>query len=111
MNNLMAKFVMLAALASMAVAADVPSVERGEELFTSPELGTTGKSCSSCHSKGKGLERAAAYNELALGETINNCITGPLKGRELDAASNDMKSLIIYVKSLRKPVKSSMVRV
>lgn len=111
MNNLMAKFVILAALASMTVAADVPSAERGEELFSSPELGTTGKNCTSCHSKGKGLERIAVLNELELAENINSCIKGPLNGKELDADSNDMKSLIIYIKNMRKNMKSSMLKV
>lgn len=111
MNNLMAKVVMMAALTSMAVAADGPSAERGEELFSATELGTNGKSCASCHSRGKGVEQAAGYDERRLAEVINTCITRSLNGKTLDPASNEMKSLILYIKSLRKAEESSRVRV
>lgn len=110
MNNVMAKIVMLAALASMAIAADGPSIQKGEELFKSTELGTNGKSCYSCHSGGKGMERAAGYEQRRLTKIINNCIANPLEGGELDPASNEMKSLIMYIETFKKTVRSSRMR-
>ena len=90
---------MLAA-ASLAMAADGASPARGKELFTSKQLGTNGKSCNTCHPDGKGLEKAAAYDEGELATIINQCIKNPLKGKELASASTEMKSLILYVMSL-----------
>ena len=90
----------LLATASLALADNGASLARGKELFTSPQLGTNGRSCSSCHPDGKKLEKAAAYDEADLGGIINQCITKPLKGKALDPNSSDMKSLILYLKSL-----------
>lgn len=90
---------MLAA-ASLAMAGDGASTARGKELFTSKQLGTSGKSCSTCHPDGKGLTKAATYDAGELGEIINQCILNPLKGKALDPASGEMKSLIMYIKSL-----------
>ena len=35
-----------------------------------------------------------------MGTIINQCIKNPLKGKELDPASVEMKSLILYIKSM-----------
>ena len=94
--------VMLAALAAQALAADQPSAARGRELFESIQLGTSGKSCASCHQGGKKLEAAAGYDEGQLGEIINQCITNPLKGKALDPAAPDMKSLIMYLRTFAR---------
>ena len=94
--------VMLGALAALALAADQPSVSRGRELFESTQLGTSGKSCAGCHPGGKKLEAAAGYDEEQLGEIINQCITKPLKGKALDPAAPDMKSLIMYLRTFAK---------
>jgi cytochrome c peroxidase len=99
MNNIMAKMVMLAALGSMAVAADGPSISQGKELFRNPQLGATGKSCNSCHPGGKGLEQAAEYPDEKLAKVINRCIKGPLKGKDMKLSSNEIKSLMLYVKN------------
>lgn len=48
------------AVASLALAGDGASPGRGKELFNGNKLGTNGKSCGTCHSGGKGLEKAAA---------------------------------------------------
>ena len=88
------------ASASLAMAMDGASPDRGKQLFTSTQLGTSGKSCNSCHPGGKGLEKAAMYGEGELGEIINQCIINPLKGKALDPASAEMKSLIMYLKTL-----------
>ena len=90
----------LLAVASMAIAGDGASRAKGKELFTSKQLGTNGKSCNLCHPEGKKLEKAATYDERELGDIINQCIKNPLKGKALDPASAEMKSLIMYIKSL-----------
>jgi cytochrome c553 len=93
----------LAALASSALAAAAPSIERGKELFNSVQLGTNGKSCAGCHPGGRRLKEAAGYDEKQLGDIINQCIEKPLKGKALDPASADMKSLIMYIRTFAGP--------
>lgn len=88
------------AVASLAMAGEGASLAKGKDLFTSKQLGTNGKSCNLCHPDGKGLEKAALYDEGELGEIINQCIKNPLEGKTLDPASVEMKSLILYIKSL-----------
>jgi len=104
MKRLVTTLSMLA-LASLAMASDGVSPDRGKELFTSKQLGTNGKSCNICHPGGKGLENAAAYDEGKLGAIINQCIANPLKGKALDPSSVEMKSLIMYIKSLAPSAK------
>lgn len=79
------------------------SADMGKALFNDAKLGTSGKTCGSCHADGKGLEKAGASADLE--KTINACITTPLKGTALDAKSVEMKSLVLYIKSLgeKKP--------
>ena len=79
------------------------SLDRGKALFNNPTLGTNGKTCSTCHPDGKGLEHAVANKDLA--DMINGCITQPLGGRALDVNSTDMRSLLLYIKSFggKKP--------
>lgn len=91
----------VAALAANPVfAADKASKDRGKELFNSTELGTNGKSCASCHAEGKGLEKAAKYDDAKLKKITNQCISQSLKGRPLTTNSSDMASLVMYMKSL-----------
>jgi cytochrome c len=94
----------LAAIASAAIAGG-PSPERGKELFTSTTLGTTGKSCASCHPDGKELAEAATYDAAQLAKIVNQCITKALKGNALASASHDMKSFIMYIKTFAVPEK------
>jgi hypothetical protein len=96
---------LLIATASWGLAGEPPSIKRGEELFRSTQLGTNGKSCATCHPGGKRLEASAAYNENELAGIINQCITNPLKGKPLAANSIDLKSLVMYIKSLAPPAK------
>ena len=88
--------------ASLALAAG-PSLERGGELFKSTTLGTNGKSCATCHAAGKKLAGAAGRDEGELAAIVNQCITTMLKGKPVDPQSSDMKSLIMYIKSLTGP--------
>ena len=88
------------ALGQVAYGADAPSVEQGKTLFESSTLGTSGKSCATCHPGGRKLEWAGTMDEAKLTNIINRCIAGPLKGKQLDPASPEMKSLILYLRSL-----------
>lgn len=81
-------------------AAEAPSLKSGQELFASGKLGTSGKSCASCHPGGKGLKVSATSSDEDLADTINGCIAGPLKGKPLAPELADMKSLLLYLKSL-----------
>lgn len=87
-----------------AMAADTPSAALGKKMFGDPALGgsTNSTSCNSCHLSGKGLEHARKNPELA--ETINICITGQLKGNALPMDSMEMRSLVLYIRSLKSPV-------
>lgn len=80
-------------------AAGPPSLESGQQLFESAKLGTSGKSCSSCHQGGKDLKGIETSSDEQLAATINRCIAGALKGKRLDPESSDMKSLVLYLKS------------
>ncbi len=83
-------------------------VEKGKKLFNDPKLGTSGKSCNSCHSGGQGLEGAASKKEFnimgktqkSLEEAINFCIEMALKGKPLDPKSKEMQDMVAYIKSL-----------
>jgi cytochrome c peroxidase len=88
---------------SLVHAAEKAFVAKGKTLFNDPKLGFTGKTCQTCHPDGKGLEQAGGKANLE--DIINNCIMGPLKGKELEPKSAEMQSLVLYVKSLsaKKP--------
>ncbi len=88
------------ALPASIVFAAGPTMERGEELFNSTKLGTNGKSCAICHAGGIKLEKAAVYDEGELADIVNQCIERALAGKPLDPASDDLKSLVMYVRSL-----------
>ncbi|MBI1922450.1 MAG: cytochrome C [Geobacter sp.] len=83
---------------------DEVSVDRGRELFSSPELGKSGKSCFSCHPGGKKLEMAAASeNDERLTGMINNCIVQVLKGKALAPDTVEMQSLLMYIRTFGGP--------
>ncbi len=91
------------AMAISAGAGEGPSLEQGKSLFESVKLGTSGKSCASCHPGGRKLEWAATFDEERLSEIVNGCVQKALKGKPLDPASDEMKSLIRYIKSFAGP--------
>jgi cytochrome c len=74
------------------------SIEKGMALFNYNNLGTSGKSCATCHPDGQGLEMAGDKENLP--GIINSCVTGPLKGQALDTKSDEMQSMVLYIKSL-----------
>ena len=73
------------------------SLEKGKALFNDPKRGTTGKSCKDCHPGGKGVEKAAAKNDIE--RIVNACITHSIKGKALDVKSVEMQSIVLYIKS------------
>ena len=83
---------------SMVWAAQEATVDKGKALFNDPKLGTSGKTCNTCHADGKGLEKAGMKSNLT--DILNGCISGPLKGAALDAKSVEMQSLVLYIKSV-----------
>ncbi len=91
-------FLLVVSLSGGAFAAQGGSLELGKKLFNDPSLGTTGKTCNTCHTDGKNLSRAGAMKDLA--GVINSCITQNLKGKALDVNSVEMKSMILYIKSV-----------
>jgi hypothetical protein len=103
MKKVFGIFVILALLISSAgylIAAEEPSVELGKRLFNEKTLGgaTGSVSCATCHPGGKGLEKAAQNPDLAA--VVNRCIAGPLKGQKIAPDSVEMKSLLLYIKTL-----------
>ena len=54
--------------------AELPSLEMGKRLFGSEKLGTSGRSCATCHQGGSKLKDAAAYSDEDLADIINRCI-------------------------------------
>jgi len=90
---------------SSILAADPPLQLKGWQLFGSEKLGTSGKSCTSCHPDSSKLIGAISASDEDLAATINQCITGPLKGKALDPNSIEMKALLLYTRSLAKSPK------
>ena len=82
--------------------------DKGKTLFNDPTLGTSGKSCNTCHKDGKNMEQAAAKKDLEV--TINSCITRAMKGKELDVKSVEMQSLVLYIKSFATSNKPAAVK-
>ncbi len=87
-------------LCSTAVAEENSSLIRGKELFETTSLGTSGKSCSTCHPHGKGLEEIGAYDDPMLEEMINFCIRDALEGAMLEPTSPRLKAFRLYLRSL-----------
>ncbi|MHB8908293.1 MAG: cytochrome c peroxidase [Syntrophales bacterium] len=91
---------LLVASAGYLMAAEGPSVELGKKLFNDRTLGgATGTvSCNTCHPGGKGLAKAGQNPDLAA--KVNGCIAGALKGQKISPDSVEMKSLLLYIKTL-----------
>jgi thiosulfate dehydrogenase len=79
-------------------------VQKGRELWTSPQLGTNGVACAQCHPNGANThpETYPKFQQqlgrvIALREMINWCIQQPLEGKPLALDSKDMVALEAYV--------------
>lgn len=101
-NFLMLALMMVLGSAAHTSLAAEATVAQGKKLFNEPALGGTlnPTSCNSCHQDGKGLEKAGAREDLAV--MINTCIEQALQGKKLDEHSQEMESLVLYIKSLKK---------
>ncbi|HXV22427.1 MAG TPA: cytochrome C [Desulfuromonadales bacterium] len=100
MRRWMAAGVLLAVTAAAALATEGPTVAMGQTLFESTALGSNGKSCASCHPGGKGLAEVGAYDDPMLKEMINFCIRDALKGRMLALESQELDSMLLYLRTL-----------
>ena len=85
-----------------APAEEGPSAALGQSLFESTALGSNGKSCSTCHPGGQGLDNLASYDDTRLKTTINSCIQNALKGKKLNPQAQELDSLLAYLRSLEK---------
>lgn len=85
------------------------AVERGGALFNDVRLGTTGKSCSSCHQPGslRNVEDAFPKYDPALkrfvdiSEAINVMIQEKMKGTPLPPNDQRYFDLLSYIKTLK----------
>ena len=105
MNKLAFVFCLVSLIATPALAIESPSLELGKTLFESSELGTKGRSCSSCHAEGKGLELIGDFNDEELKDIINACIRDALGGQLISVESQEMLALMSYVRTFQKPAK------
>jgi len=85
---------------------------RGEALFNDTNFAgaTSGKSCSTCHPDGRGLENAGDKEEFrimgktqkSLEEAVNICIEQAIHGKAIDPVSEEMQDIVAYIMSLKK---------
>jgi len=93
---------------SVQAADSKPSVELGKSLFSSPSLGTNGKSCATCHQSERKLGVLAAKsawfggNAKTLEQAINLCIQSTLKGKALPEDAVEIQSVALYMRSFIK---------
>ncbi len=84
-------------------------VARGEALFSDPSLGTSGKSCASCHTTDSLKGVVPAYpkfdrklnRHVSLLDKVNMMISSNMLGRELPLGDPRTTALEAYLKSLR----------
>ena len=86
-------------------------VQKGRDLWTSPQLGTNGVACAQCHPNAANThpETYPKFQQqlgrvIALREMINWCIQQPLEGKPLALDSKDMVALEAYVAHERRGV-------
>ena len=86
-------------------------VQKGRDLWTSPQLGTNGGACAPCHPNAANTHpqtypkfQQQLGRVIALREMINWCIQQPLEGKPLALDSKDMVALEAYVAHERRGV-------
>lgn len=101
-KHVLGTVLLLGTLAAVPALAAKSSIDYGKQLFNDPKIGgsTTESSCNSCHDNGTKLEAAADNPKLV--KAINQCITGPMQGEKLDGRSVEMRSLKMYIDTLKK---------
>lgn len=92
--------ILFSTVAVSAFSTEIPTSDLGKKLFYSTQLGSTTKSCASCHPDGQGLKETGAYSDSELREMINFCIRDALKGTMLPDPSQELDSLFLYVRHL-----------
>ena len=86
-------------------------VQKGRELWTSPDLGTNGVACAQCHPNAANThpETYPKFQQqlgrvITLGEMINWCIQQPLEGKPLALDDPRMIAMQAYVAHERRGV-------
>ena len=86
-------------------------VQKGRELWTSPQLGTNGVACAQCHPNAANThpETYPKFQKqlgrvIALREKINWCIQQPLEGKPLALDDPQMVAMEAYVMYERRGV-------
>ena len=86
-------------------------VNRGRELWVSPELGTNGVACAQCHPNAANThpETYPKFQQqlgrvIALRDMINWCILNPLEGAPLALDDPDLIAIEAYVAYERRGV-------
>ena len=87
-------------------------VQKGRELWTSPQLGTNGVACAQCHPNAANThpETYPKFQQqlgrvIALREMINWCLQQPLEGKPLLLDDPKMIALEAYMAHERRGVK------
>ena len=71
---------------------------RGQALFADPSLGTSGKSCNTCHTD-LGRGEKSLVGKKPFDHTIRDCIQGPLQGDP--GQERAVADLMAYIASLK----------
>ena len=107
--HVLAAAIFVFAAAGMSYAADEavkPSVELGKKLFSDTGLGTNGRSCATCHADEAKIGEYAARGTwfggqaTTLGQAVNTCIAGGLKGTPKAEDGVEIQSIVMYMKSV-----------
>lgn len=83
-------------------AIEAPSLSLGKTLFDSVEIGTKGRSCTTCHPHGKGLDMIGDFNDTELKDIINACLRDALGAEMISPESQEMNALVSYVRMFQK---------
>ena len=102
MNKFLTALCIVLFAASSALATEAPTLELGETLFTSMELGSKNRSCSTCHPEGKGLGMVGDFNDAELKDIINACLKDALGAEMISPDSQEMDALLGYVREFQK---------
>lgn len=84
------------------------NLEQGRSLFISNSIAenSSGKSCASCHLDGKGFSKTYSKSDFyyqgahmrSIQEAVNFCVVWNVKGKALESNSDEMLSILEYIK-------------